>query len=286
VRIRNIMSETVVLGPHPDFPFCQVVHDGDFCYTDPYPSNDQLAEYYSSTYRAVRQEAPTVEYVAFMEARAKAQANFIRETCSCKSFSSILDIGSGCGALLAELSNNADSLEGWEPDASMCDYALQQHSSEHTRFINDLFIPGRSDQQFDLITMSHVLEHVPHPRVFLEQLRTMHLSKPGWLFIEVPNDPAWWVTIQIANAFEGLAHVNFFTPSSLSRTLMNSALEPLLTRTAGITVSEFCAKRTKRSSRVHRLLQRWFQRPAVRRDTYRPSADDTAIYIQAIAQSV
>jgi 2-polyprenyl-3-methyl-5-hydroxy-6-metoxy-1,4-benzoquinol methylase len=102
---------------------------------------------------------------------------------------------------------------------------------------------------FDLITMSHVLEHVPHPRAFLEQLSTLHLTKAGCLFIEVPNDPAWWVNIQIANAFEGLAHVNFFTPSSVSRALAESTLELLLTRTAGITVSEFCSKRTKRMSR-------------------------------------
>jgi 2-polyprenyl-3-methyl-5-hydroxy-6-metoxy-1,4-benzoquinol methylase len=280
------MFDKTPLGPHPDFPFCTVMHEGDFCYTEPYPTHEQLAAYYNSTYRAVRQEAPTADYVAFMKSRANVQAQFIRQSIGQDSFGSVLDIGSGCGTLLAELSNTAGTLVGWEPDASMFEYASKHHSSEHTRFINDLFIPGKTDLKFDLITMSHVLEHVPHPRAFLEQLRTLHLTKAGRLFIEVPNDPAWWVKIQIANAFEGLAHVNFFTPSSLSRTLAESTLELLLTRTAGITVSEFCAKRTKRKSRVHRLLQRWFSRPLLHRDTYKPTDDDKAIYIQAIARSV
>ena len=204
------------LGPHPDFPFCTVVQEGNFCYTDPYPSNEQLTEYYNSTYRAVRQEAPTSGYLKFMRARAKVQAEFINQGSGKNRFAAVLDIGSGCGTLLAELQNGADHLEGWEPDAKMSKYANDLFANSKIKFTNDLFVPGGTEQKFDLITMSHVLEHVPHPEDFLAKLRARHLNIGGCIFIEVPNDPLVWVQKQIQWQLRGFAHLNFFTEQNLS----------------------------------------------------------------------
>jgi 2-polyprenyl-3-methyl-5-hydroxy-6-metoxy-1,4-benzoquinol methylase len=210
------IMDKLSLGTHPDFPFCTVVQDGDFCYTNPYPSNKQLTEYYNSTYRAVRHEAPTSDYVRFMGARAKVQAEFIRQGSGKNRFAGVLDIGSGCGTLLAELQNDADHLEGWEPDVTMSKHAIDLFANSKIKFTNDLFIPGKSEQKFDLITMSHVLEHVPHPGDFLAELRTHHLSEGGSIFIEVPNDPLVWVQKQIQWQLRGFAHLNFFTEQNLS----------------------------------------------------------------------
>lgn len=277
------MMNKLSLGPHPDFPFCTVVQDGDFCYTDPYPSNEQLTEYYNSTYRAVRQESPTSDYVRFMKVRAKVQAEFIRQGAGKNRFSKVLDIGSGCGALLAELRNDADYLEGWEPDVTMSKYAHDHFTTSKTKFTNDLFIPGKAEQQFDLITMSHVLEHVPHPAAFLARLRTHHLSQGGLLFIEVPNDPAWWVQIQIEQCFQGLGHVNYFTPQSLAHFLRTAHYSPLIVHTRGISVTKFSKERTKSNTVLQRMLKRLYPWTRSASNIYKDVTSNSSIYLQLIA---
>lgn len=46
--------------------------------------------------------------------------------------------------------------------------------------------PAQIPRAFDLATMFHVLEHIPAPRAFLREVRSI-LSPQGMLFIEVPN---------------------------------------------------------------------------------------------------
>jgi 2-polyprenyl-3-methyl-5-hydroxy-6-metoxy-1,4-benzoquinol methylase len=250
------MFDKTPLGPHPDFPFCMVMHEGDFCYTEPYPTHEQLAEYYNSTYRAVRQEAPTADYVRFMQARAKAQSRFIFENSGRSQFEHVLDIGSGCGTLLAELGTSAGFLEGWEPDVAMCRHAQEHFASDTINFVNGLFIPGNSEKQFDLITMSHVLEHVPQPGEFLEKLRTLHLAQSGCIFIEVPNDPVWWVRIQLEKQFKGLGHVNFFTPASLNQCLVEAKFEAVIAQTSGMQVRQFAKRRVSPEPIISKLRRR------------------------------
>lgn len=276
------MSEKVQLGQHPDFPFCHVLQESDFCYTEPYPTNEQLAVYYNATYRAVRQETPTADYVKFMKARAKVQADFIRDSAERNTFAGILDIGSGCGTLLAELESSGNALEGWEPDAEMFNFGNEHFSSSKVRFVNDLFIPERTERKFDLITMSHVLEHVPHPGVFLAKLRDYHLSESGYLFIEVPNDPAWWVKIQLERRFEGLGHINYFTPTSLENLLLDVGFARVKLRTRGISVQDFSLKRTLKPSWIQRVCRKVFPQKLSCDTVYKHSPSNLGIYIQCM----
>ena len=278
--------DKIPLGPHPDFPSCTVVQEGDFCYTDPYPSNEQLTEYYNSTYRAVRQEAPTSDYLKFMRARAKVQAEFIRQGSGKTRFATVLDIGSGCGTLLAELQNDADHLEGWEPDVAMSQYANDHFATTKIKFTNDLFIPGKTEQKFDLITMSHVLEHVPHPGDFLAKLRTHHLAEGGLIFIEVPNDPAWRVRIQIEKVFKGLGHVNYFTNISLEHSLISAGYHTLSSRTCGTDINNFVKQRLSPEA----LLSKIFRRLRIPVKAHTPnyishSGYTKGIYLQQLALS-
>jgi 2-polyprenyl-3-methyl-5-hydroxy-6-metoxy-1,4-benzoquinol methylase len=275
--------EKIPLGRHPDFPFCTVVQEGDFCYTDPYPSNEQLTEYYNSTYRAVRQEAPTSDYLKFMRARAKVQAEFVRQGSGKTRFAGVLDIGSGCGTLLAELQNDADYLEGWEPDVAMSEYANDHFANSKIKFTSGLFIPGKTEQKFDLITMSHVLEHVPHPGDFLAKLRTHHLPEGGLIFIEVPNDPAWWVEIQIEKQFKGLGHVNYFTPESLTYFLTSAHYTLTSIQTRGMSVTKFCKQRTKSMYSFERYLKKLWPQTLATVDIYERATNTASIYLQVIA---
>ena len=216
------------LGQHPDFRASKVVGNeaGDFCWVEPYPTEADLAEYYESNYRATRREGPTSHYVAFMSERARIQKAFVCKAARQDSFNSILDIGSGCGALLESFKDVAAEAVGYEADREMTRFAQNRFGSHSLQFRQSLFVPTLYDgPKFDLVLMSHVLEHVPHPAAFVGALRDKVLAELGLVFIEVPNDPLFWVEKQVQWQLRGLAHLNFFTENSLRNLFMSSGFE-------------------------------------------------------------
>lgn len=48
-----------------------------------------------------------------------------------------------------------------------------------------------SDRQFDLVSLTHVLEHVPHPRTFLKMV-ARRVSAGGSVYITAPHRPPFW----------------------------------------------------------------------------------------------
>jgi len=91
-----------------------------------------------------------------------------------------LDVGTGWGEVLELLGQSADCAIGVEPQHSArqhaCDRGLDVRGS-----IDDL-----GDEQFDVITLFHVLEHIIDPVAFLSALRG-RLAPGGLLLVEVPH---------------------------------------------------------------------------------------------------
>jgi len=69
-------------------------------------------------------------------------------------------------------------------------------------------------EQFDLISMAHVLEHLPDPVRYLGRLRQEFLAPGGWLLIEVPN-------LYAHDSFE-VAHLSAFSPHTLRQALVQA----------------------------------------------------------------
>ena len=69
-------------------------------------------------------------------------------------------------------------------------------------------------EHYDLITLSHVFEHVLDPVVFLGHL--LRATRPnGLVFIEVPNESITEVKRQIRAPFRGKLHLSYFNPKTL-----------------------------------------------------------------------
>ena len=94
---------------------------------------------------------------------------------------SILDYGCGTGDLLAALRKSGWSAEGLEPDNSARLKAISKGTTVYTSLSE---IPPT--QTYQLITLWHVLEHVPEPADVLEQLKK-RLAQNGRMIIAVPN---------------------------------------------------------------------------------------------------
>ncbi|MBI3138705.1 MAG: class I SAM-dependent methyltransferase [Sphingobacteriales bacterium] len=95
----------------------------------------------------------------------------------------LLDLGSGTGAFAGEMKVNGWNVTGLEPDADARQVAKDSFGVE-------LQDTGRfyelGNNQFDAITMWHVLEHVHDLQGYLAKLKTL-LKEKGRLVIAVPN---------------------------------------------------------------------------------------------------
>ena len=97
----------------------------------------------------------------------------------------ILDVGCGTGDFLATCFKNKFAVFGIEPNKQARDIALQKMDSNS---IFDSFnsLKKETNSKFDIITLWHVLEHVPNLLEYTKTLKDL-LNPNGILIIAVPN---------------------------------------------------------------------------------------------------
>jgi len=155
-----------------------------FKFTNPRPNESDLGKYYKSE-----------EYVSHSNTN-KGFINSVYQTVRkytllkklqlvSKHFKTgkILDIGCGTGEFLNTCKNAKWETLGIEPDDDARNMAIKNYGLD-IRKESDL--SGLADSSFDVISMWHVLEHVPKLNERVEELK--RLIKPtGIIIIAVPN---------------------------------------------------------------------------------------------------
>ncbi len=98
----------------------------------------------------------------------------------------ILDIGCGTGDFLSVCQKGGWSINGIEPNEKARVLATKKINDEGAVADTiDAYLKTRKES-FDVITMWHVLEHVPNLEQYIEQLKLL-LKPEGWLIVAVPN---------------------------------------------------------------------------------------------------
>ncbi|MES2764663.1 MAG: class I SAM-dependent methyltransferase [Bacteroidota bacterium] len=96
----------------------------------------------------------------------------------------ILDFGAGTGVLLHELKKLGAGVEGIELSKWACEYGEKKFGVKMHN--GDLFVLPISDNKFDIIIMSHVIEHLPDPVEIVLKLKNW-LKPGGILMVATPN---------------------------------------------------------------------------------------------------
>ena len=181
--------------------------------------------------------------------------------------SRVLDIGAGIGTFLALGRDMYD----WDPVGTEVSTSAAKIARE--RYHLDLLLGwmeglGLTPASFDLITLWHVLEHVPSPS---ETLSLCHsLLKPGgYLAIAVPNDgdERWWLVRSKSHLTgprdparyhplepRGEVHLSHFSGRVLTQALRSRGFE-----IARLTIDDQYANPTARSGLLvnsYRTIQR------------------------------
>ena len=133
----------------------------------------------------------------------------------------ILEIGCATGELAAMV-RKEQTPERYEAiELSPAGAQAAPHLDQlHTRPLGDLIDAGAIAPGFDMILMSHVLEHLEDPAAELRAMRHV-LGEGGAMFIEVPN-LAGHRHLPID---DNRSHLHFFSSTSLARMLARQGLE-------------------------------------------------------------
>lgn len=155
-------------------------------YTNPRPAYDQ--DFIDAAYASYYQYADNIKLEDLNHINESSLKMFEQEVDHIVKYDrarrAVLDIGSGMGTfLLAAKKYYPGNAVGLDVSVKMGEFVektvgVKVHIAQFEDF--------QPDQQFSLIHMSHVLEHVPNPNEWLQHAKEL-LTKDGILVINVPN---------------------------------------------------------------------------------------------------
>jgi 2-polyprenyl-3-methyl-5-hydroxy-6-metoxy-1,4-benzoquinol methylase len=139
--------------------------------------------------------------------------------------SDICDVGCGSGLLAAELVALGHRVVAVDADPKAATCAASRNIEVFHGSAEDL--PAHlMSRQFDIVVMSHVLEHCLDPHRAIENARSL-IRPRGLFYCEVPNNACAGFA-QVGLAWEMLdipRHVNFFVPNNLCAITVKAGLD-------------------------------------------------------------
>ena len=188
----------------------QQCHSCGFIFQNPTYSAASWGKFYKTDYRALYNDdsKPAAEVIKIQNDRADHYSQWLSNLNG--KVKSHLDIGSSAGIFLKKIKDSFGVVKstGVEPGDDYRQFA-SENGFDIFEDIDQLI--ESKPEKYDLITLCHVLEHIPDMVDFLKKIRAHLLSENGFLFIEVPN-------IRGGQSFE-IAHPNCFSHKTLNDVL-------------------------------------------------------------------
>ncbi|OJJ17418.1 methyltransferase [marine bacterium AO1-C] len=188
-----------------------------FKFTNPRPDEAHIGKYYQSedyiSHSNTKKGLVNRAYHVVRNRALKGKLKLVNELGK-QQPKKLLDIGCGTGFFLNTC--KADGWEVWgsEPDPKTRKFAIEQVGIEIQQ---DIFTENFQPQQFSIITMWHVLEHVHQLDKTIQRLREL-LNDQGTLVVAVPNANAHEAQKFKATwaAYDVPRHLYHFAPETLT----------------------------------------------------------------------
>lgn len=127
----------------------------------------------------------------------------------------LLDVGCGLGFLLSGVEH------GWERHGvEVSSFAAQSAGQYGCIFNGALEDANYADQQFDVVVLYHVIEHVADPLALLKELRRV-LKDDGWLILGTPDFDSGAARLfgEKYRLLHDVTHISLFSNDSMHRFL-------------------------------------------------------------------
>ncbi|MEI0530958.1 class I SAM-dependent methyltransferase [Brachyspira pilosicoli] len=194
-----------------------------------YPTEDEMNNLYKNEYHKYwlyhngknKIKNKIFEYAKFKirYSRSLSQFKFINslfKDIKNKHNIKICEIGAFDGLLLKIFKDNGFSVYGYE----LNDYAREYAQNKYDIKLKSNFLTD--NEKYDVIILSHILEHFIKPKDILLKIKSM-LNSNGVLYIEVPNSPMIdEVSKDVLIDYLTTEHTVNFSPSNLSILLKNT----------------------------------------------------------------
>jgi len=193
--------------------------DLDMLVTKPVPEN--LYSYYESdnyiSHTDAKKSIIDKTYQIIKRRNLKSKLNIVKKFSNGKS---ILDVGAGTGDFLVEAKNQNFTVNGVEPNVNASLKAQEKNIELKPS------LEAFENQKFDIITLWHVLEHLPNLNDQVTRLRNL-LNENGVLIIAVPNYKSYDAVYYKKHwaAFDVPRHLWHFSKTSIIKLFKKEKLE-------------------------------------------------------------
>jgi 2-polyprenyl-3-methyl-5-hydroxy-6-metoxy-1,4-benzoquinol methylase len=156
----------------------------DFRFTNPRPTEKTIGNYYKSeNYVSHSGTKKGIVNKIYHLVRNRSIIKKEQLISSLSTSKNMLDVGCGTADFLSHCKNKGWQVTGVEPDQHARELALKNHQL----IIEDAcYLSRLEDEQFDVITLWHVLEHIYNLQEDINTFKRL-LKKGGYLVIAVPN---------------------------------------------------------------------------------------------------
>lgn len=199
-------------SPLPDAYTVVACNGCGFVYAETHGSAEDYARYYADFSRYEDPSVATGSGEQDFDRRRLAQtAEWIAAQVS--PGASVLDVGCGNGGLLVALRERGFTrLAGMDPSA-VCVHGLEERGFEASR--GWLGHAPAGIGRFDLVILSHVLEHLLDPRAALASVRDL-LAPSGKAYLETPDAARYIEFPSVPFYYFDSEHINHFDGQSLA----------------------------------------------------------------------
>jgi 2-polyprenyl-3-methyl-5-hydroxy-6-metoxy-1,4-benzoquinol methylase len=204
----------------------QLIHNEQFemLETFPQPIEQNLESYYETvdyiSHTDTRRNLLENVYHIVRKITLRNKVNLINK--NCKNGKSLLDIGCGTGDFLLAAEKNGWNVCGIEPNDNARDIANKKIKNQ-VYDANKIF--ELEAQNFDVITLWHVLEHLPNLEKQIENFKRL-LKPNGTLIIAVPNFKSYDAKYYKSNwaAYDVPRHLWHFSKTAISELFLKENL--------------------------------------------------------------
>lgn len=196
------------------FPRHVICRNCGFVYMNPIKPFDEVIDYYENNYWEYRNEHwNDVTKINIANIKVTSRVKAIHQWLKPKlnEEAEVLEIGAGFGHNVAYIKSQVDcNVEAIEPSRAGVDFMAKEFG---IKGICTSLEKYQTDKKYDVIILSHVLEHFEDPQNALKICHQL-LKEDGWLWIEVPNimnpNPA-----KDLNKWFSKEHVSYFSLDKL-----------------------------------------------------------------------
>jgi 2-polyprenyl-3-methyl-5-hydroxy-6-metoxy-1,4-benzoquinol methylase len=196
-------------------------------------SSDFYRKLYDSNLMGFTEQA----IIQYAKQDSATRFNFVKSISGYDSIKSVLEIGCAGGWNLLPYHTDGKTVMGFDLGPNFVSVGKKLGMDLRVGSIEQIPIEAK----FDLIVLSHVVEHLPNPPSVIQSLKK-HLSESGRMYIEVPNMDHFGMG-QLQSA-----HLYYFTPRTLVAYMAQVGLVPIQIK-EGVTGSHvggvFCPQDTK-----------------------------------------